>query len=542
MSKKGTLSPEILQPILDAYNANGGNISATARMCGVSRKKVYTALRQTGGIKRSGHRPTLAAGTVSGVTLVVNPLPSKDQIKRYILTSAQNNTYVHDDVWKNILALAEYYNAELYVGSFSYDKNAYGPLAVKADTYDAGDQKELWFDPKIEKHRKDKRIELGNGLWWCGEMNVLPTANDPLEGLEVYSGRKSAIFPHAKMAMRSIATMKGEGTKFNYTTGTVTKKNYIQKKAGLKAEFHHVYGALLVEVNSNGNWWVRQLEADGNARIQDLAVLANNGQVTEGHRIEAITWGDIHATIIEPSVMKQSMDMLRILRPKYQFLHDIMEGASVNHHNEKDPFERHKAYIRGLDNITTEVTRTRAVLEEYVKNGGPDIQTLVVDSNHDNWFYRWLKSNDPRKGNPCNAILYHAGSLAALYAIEKEDKKFNMTEWLFRRFGVPKQIRFLATDESFTICNKKIECGMHGHLGPNGARGTPQNLSKVGRKSITAHTHSAGIYDGNYVAGTSTQLDMGYNHGPSNWSHSDVLTYPSGKRCIVTKYAGNWRA
>jgi hypothetical protein len=79
-------------------------------------------------------------------------------------------------------------------------------------------------------------------------MNILPTANDPLEGLETYSQRKSAIFPHAKMAMRSVATMKHEGTKLNFTTGTVTQMNYIQKKAGLVGEHHHVYGAVLVEV------------------------------------------------------------------------------------------------------------------------------------------------------------------------------------------------------------------------------------------------------------------------------------------------------
>jgi len=117
-----------------------------------------------------------------------------------------------------------------------------------------------------------------------------------------------------------------------------------------------------------------------------------------------------------------------------------------------------------------------------------------------------------------------------------------MTEWLFRKFSVPKQIRFLGTDEPFQICGKKIECGMHGHLGADGSRGTPNGLNKIGRKAITAHTHSAGIYNGLYVAGTSTDLDMGYNHGPSSWSHSDVLTYPNGKRCIITKYAGQWRA
>jgi hypothetical protein len=83
---------------------------------------------------------------------------------------------------------------------------------------------------------------------------------------------------------------------------------------------------------------------------------------------------------------------------------------------------------------------------------------------------------------------------------------------------------------------------MHGHLGADGARGTPSGLNKIGRKAITAHTHSAGIYNGLYVAGTSTEFDMFYNHGPSSWSQSHVVTYPNGKRAIITQYAGQWKA
>jgi hypothetical protein len=73
-------------------------------------------------------------------------------------------------------------------------------------------------------------------------------------------------------------------------------------------------------------------------------------------------------------------------------------------------------------------------------------------------------------------------------------------------------------------------------------RGTPQALSRMGRKANTAHTHSAGIYNGMYVAGTSSALDMEYNKGPSSWSHSHVVTHLNGKRQIVTMWDGKWRA
>src|SRR3546814_337856 len=83
---------------------------------------------------------------------------------------------------------------------------------------------------------------------------------------------------------------------------------------------------------------------------------------------------------------------------------------------------------------------------------------------------------------------------------------------------------------------------MHGHLGPNGARGGAAAFAKMGRKANVGHSHQAGIYDGIFTAGTSSNLDMGYNRGPSSWSHSDVLTYKNGKRTIITHWNGKWRA
>jgi hypothetical protein len=103
-------------------------------------------------------------------------------------------------------------------------------------------------------------------------------------------------------------------------------------------------------------------------------------------------------------------------------------------------------------------------------------------------------------------------------------------------------VKFLLPDESFEV--KEVECGCHGHLGPNGAFGSPSNLSKIGKKATTAHTHSCGIFHGLYVAGTSTKLtkDWTYTSGPSSWSHSHVALYPNGQRTIITVKNGKWRA
>jgi hypothetical protein len=525
-----------------AFQKNKGNIRATAAEVGISRSSVRRVLANTKLLKKP-----LVGGTKEGTKTVVEKLP-KSGVKRYILTSAQNNTHVHEEFLENLEALADFYKAEIIVGTYTYNQNAYGPKSIKRGSELTRDsksfEKELWYDPAIEKYVKDCRIELGKGLVWCGEYNALPTNVNPLAGLESYTGRKSAIFPHAKLAMRSIATMQGEGVKLNYTTGTVTQRNYIQKREGVIAEFHHIYGALLVEVNDNGNWWVRQLNQDeGTGTLQDLNVLVKNGEVIQHDAsVEAITFGDLHGTFADPVVVSASHEMLDELRPKYQFLHDIMEGAAVNPHDRKykNNHSRFHTWLRGFHRLDAELKETAELVKSYQRG---NIKTIIVDSNHDDaWLHRWLREFDYRV-DPANAELFLKLQRFVYAQIRagKMPRDISVIEEAMREAGY-KSGKFLLADESYLICDRKIECGMHGHMGPGGRRGSPDNLSKMARKANTAHTHSTGIYNGLYVAGTSSKLRWDYNLGPSSWTNSHIVTYPNGKRTIVTIYDGKWRA
>lgn len=494
---------------------------------------------------KKGKKPTkpLAKGTIDGVVAEVAKLPVHGKVRRYIITSAQNNTFVHAGTWKNILALASYYHAEILVGTFTYDQNSYGRMSVKEGTYKGGEHT-LWYDPKIVPYKRDMRVQLGAGLVWCGESNIIPTAGDPLRGFETYAGRNSTIFPHAKIAMRSVASLQGSGAKLIYTTGTVTQRNYIQKRAGLIAEFHHTYGGLIVEVDSKGVWKVRQLDAeDGTGTIYDLTLKVENGKVTDGHRVEAITWGDIHATIIDPTVLSLSAsgkgNMLDVLKPKYQFIHDLIEGASVNHHEARRPLARFRTELRGLTAVQTELQASADVLRKYWRK---DTEMVVVNSNHDRWLDRWLDNYNPQIDDVRNAELYFIGN-AERFQAEHVGRPMNVLRYLLQYYtNFQESARFLDLDESFLICNKRIECGQHGDFGANGSRGGAASLSKVGRRSIIGHSHTCGIWDGLYQAGTSTKFNWGYNHGPSSWTHSHVVTYENGKRAVITMFADAWRA
>ena len=218
----------ILTDQIAAEYAKSGSMNATSRVIGVHRRTVERHLRKAGLLKKP-----LAGGKRHAMP-DKGELPKTGQVKRYILTAAQNNTYVHKTFWENLLAMAKHYDAEILVGTFSYNQNNFGRLAVKRGTKKAYET-ELWFDPAIQPYINDKKIELAKGLTWCGNMNILPTEDNPIAGLETYGGSSSIVFPHTKIEMRSIATTPDLPTKMIYTTGACTLMNYIQKKEGIKA-------------------------------------------------------------------------------------------------------------------------------------------------------------------------------------------------------------------------------------------------------------------------------------------------------------------
>ncbi len=531
------MDKKLTPKVVEAYH-RFGTIMGTARALGINRSTVRNHLVYAG---EYDSRP-MFAGRVASMEVKTRKLPKRGQVKRYFLTSAQNNTLVAPKVWDTMMSIVDHYDAELMVGTFTYNKASYGKKSTKrGGAPTSSDKEDLWYDAELEKHIVDEPVRLSPTLEWRGEMNILPTAVRPLSDLEKYTGERSGIFPHAKLAMASVASGKYEPTKFNYTTGTVTKRNYIQKKAGLKADFHHVYGGLIVEVDSEGDWFVRQININSSGLAYDLDKCFTPDGCTEGHSIETVTWGDIHTAAIDPHIANLCWGengVMDTLKPKYQLMHDILDMRARNSHTAKRKLchDRFAAYVLGHDSVEVEVSDVADLLSNVSR---PWCKTIVVDSNHNDMMTEWLRIGD-YKTDPINAIYFLEAQLHAYKSIrDNPTTPLNMLKWgVERALGERDDIQFLLQDESFTVLN--IEHGMHGHLGPNGARGSETNLAKLGRKVNRGHSHSAGILDGIYTAGLTGQNDQGYNKGPSSWSASHILTYPNGKRAIITMINNKW--
>jgi hypothetical protein len=333
------------------------------------------------------------------------PKARKAHAKAYILTSAQNNTLVHDGLWENLNALAADIGAEIFVSTFLYGNRSVWQKNLDKKRAGKGERGEadVWYDPRVVPHVNNDRVQIAKGLVWCGEANISPTAERPLSGFEVLTGRQSMVLPSVKQDMQSIPTLGGSGAKFNYCTGTVTNRNYIQRKAGHKAEFHHMMGALLVMVDDAGHWWATQINADskGNFNVYDWR--AEEGKITEGNRVEAITFGDIHRDEIDEAVAESTWGkggLVDTLRPRFQFMHDLLNFARRSHHNIKDPYVMYAMHVAKRESIESELLQ----IIDWLRNVAyrPDCQIVVVDSNHDRHLMRWLKEADGRR-DPINA-------------------------------------------------------------------------------------------------------------------------------------------
>lgn len=568
MSAPSTPDAE-LRADVQAYMQAGGNRSEAARLRGLPRNTYRERLMAAE--KRLGIQlGKVVDGRVDYVQAVKRPLPKGKGVARYILSSCQNNTHPHKTGLRNLLAYVDHLKkrpgdtCEFILGSFSYQMDAYGAKSVKRGTYKPTSKDKLWYAPELVPYIRDESIQLAPGLVWCGEMNILPTASRPLTGLDDYNGRNSNIVPHVKHAMESVASLADEATKFNYSTGTITLRNYIQKRVGIVAERKHNYGALIVEVDSAGNWYVRQLQLGAAGEFYDIGpagcgggIRIENGEVwpfaevgldaLTGGFVEAITWGDIHAAEMDLGVRELGWGeggMLDQLHPRMQFMHDIFSMRSRSHHEIKNFHRTYEKFANGEGSVEDEMTVTADFMIEAERAW---CESIVVRSNHDRHLDRWLNEANPAH-DPVNARYFTALQLQILDAIDAGNRDFNILEWALRngRAAIPADVRFLGEDESYVICKASmvapggIECGLHGDLGPNGSRGSTRNLTRLGRPANKAHDHTAAIRDQVYSGGACS-LSFPYMKGPNSHSVSHTLTFCNGARQIITFWNGKFR-
>ncbi len=456
----------------------------------------------------------------------------RGETKRYIVTSAQNATPVHEGFLKALRVACEHLDAELIVI----------PLRYKNPTsrWTASQQNDESWAEEVQPYLYNQRKKLNPNLVLLGDVKTQPTASSPLSGFEGLTKGESSIIGHTKLQLEVVPVPAGKFPKILTTTGACTVPNYSDSKAGKLGEFHHSLGAVIVEVEGK-RFHLRQLLADTDGTFTDLDKVYSASGVKAAPPALGLVMGDTHVRFTDPRVEKATFGkggIVDTLNPKNLVWHDVFDGYAANPHHAGNPFVSMAKARSGYGSVKGEVEDTIAYLDENTIGRN----SVVVSSNHDNFLARWIMREDWKHTGPDNAEFYLETALAMLQTTRVAeggtayDDPFRY--WV-SKISTNRRVRCLETDESFTLGG--IECGMHGNRGPNGSRGTIKNLSRLGSKVIVGHSHTPGIEEGAFQVGTSTRLRAEYTEGPSSWLNCHAVVYASGKRSLLFIIDGEWR-
>lgn len=451
--------------------------------------------------------------------------------KRFVITSCQNNATVHREFLENLSNYCNYMNAELLIV----------PIVYRPDDHEV-----LTYDiPESIPHTiVNRKLKIHSEIYVMGSFNFIPTAVNPLSGLESLSKGDTLIVPSPQLRMKSLAVSATRHPAILHTTGAISHPEYTNTKVGEKAKFNHSYSAVLVEIDSDNDFHVRALSADDSGMFYDLGLKFTPGEdVPVFESVVALVTGDEHALCSDETVERATYlnkdSISRVLKPEYVVRHDVLDAYSISHHHKRDSIKSVGKYLYGMNTIQDELN----VTVDYVKRTtvGQSFTNIMVPSNHHDHLTRWL-SEVNIKDEPWNALIYHKMMYSVLESLKKTESGVSHVDPLemFFKWENVQKTKFLKYNEGFNIAG--VEMGYHGHSGSNGARGSIGQYSNLSDKYIIGHSHTPGIVAGAYQVGTSSKLKLEYNNGPSSWAHVHCIVYSNGKRQLIRIVNGKWKA
>lgn len=440
---------------------------------------------------------------------------------KYIVFAVQNNTDANLVALACLQNMADKVGAQLIGCRMRYNKNAFQQGLDVVDD-------ELFYAPELKPYIMEGNIDIGGQVLLMADANVLPTAKNPLSGFQLAGGSRDVIIPASSYALQCLPALKGREPKRLASTGALTKRNYIMRKAGAVAALAHNIGGLFVEVFADERRpQIRQLEVmPGSSSVYDFDGVNAVEYTKEGvmclAQPAALNLGDIHAEKMSDTRLENICRLVANSEAQAIICHDVLDFTSRNHHNRKNPTF---LYEQTCERATVEgdLFKVRKVLFDIVSAAAGEV--YVIRSNHDDALIRWLDESD-YKLDPENALTYLEMQAARYKAIKEGRDYYPLRDYL----RMPEGVAFNDTDESLVIAG--VEMGEHGHHGANGSKGSPSQFRNWGVKMNTGHTHSPSIYGGVYTAGVSAALDMGYNVGASAWAYAHIITFENGARQV----------
>lgn len=410
----------------------------------------------------------------------------------------------------------------------------------RAEFFVGGDPKHARQCPgELRPYFCPDRVRLNDSLLFVGHGGNAD-AVEPLKDHVSANRGQHVVVAHPRFALQSIPRMLDAPPRYTVSTGAVT---FPAPDASVKALRHHALGALLVEVDADGECFFHQISAYGDGSFQCLDEFVADGRVHVGRRVRAITWGDAHHAIMQRAVgiasfgydraahaMVGGNSLLDSLQPEDQFFSDLVHFGDRNTHVISDPVRLAQSFHAGRGNIEAEIAAAAGFVNLCRRDW---TRVHLKEGNHERKLVKWLKDSKGRS-DPENAYYYHRLN-AVMHSRIRETRgawrETRIVEHALREAGLADDVEFRYRDRSCVIDG--VELGVHSDKGIKGSPGTPAQFRKHGGRITLDHPHTPWACEGVYVAGTTGEIYQGYNDGWTTDAHAHVVQYHGGHRALV---------
>lgn len=440
---------------------------------------------------------------------------TKEKEMIYLVTTIQCGALVNTNMLRNMLVFAKRHKADKILVFVM-------PGRHKEDTAIAPS---LQLEPMIEFIEADKSGRALNTNLKLFDTGILASQINPLTGFSSKLHRDfSFVLPSPKIRYQSIANTSNY-PRFLATTGALTHGNYkLHTAQGRKAELEHEYGFAFIRIKNSRLFEFHPVMALKNGNFNFGREYYNNGTVSD-QQPEALILGDWHTGDTCPKTRAVTIKMIDELRPKRVVFHDLFNGHSINHHERDNNMSKVKLVTSRRNELEKEVDICRQELNWFA-NRFPDVQFLVVESNHDLFLEKFIGVENFLQDG-INSVF----SCRLFIEVARVKQPILQTAMLLTGKIAP-NVRFLKEDEEYRV--QGVALHVHGHRGINGAKGSGQSYDKYNFRTISAHAHTPAIYANVMVVGTSTILRLPYMKGASSHLNAHGVLYKSGKYALLT--------
>jgi hypothetical protein len=436
--------------------------------------------------------------------------------KRFIITTAVSGKEVDENAFKSLQTYEKFEDAMILIQPCE----------------DVASRNSI-FDYELDRRLRGcgfafKDLYL-NKKFYLSSISVSAKQINPLTGLErLAQARGSTALASPKQYLQFIPNSNSKMPRALMTTGAITIPDYstdnlMSMRTAYLAEFDHVMGALVVEIEDDRIFHFRQIQFDNDGSFFDLGwKYKPDGTVDEVGSTKCV-FGDTHVGSHCLEVDECLQEITEYVNCDEVIVHDIFDNRFNNHHDVHKPVLRAKLAMQGKTKLMHEGGITAAWLDEWSERID---KITIVKSNHDEALERYI--DEARwKDDPEN--LYDACLLVRKRMEGVDPLKYLINDMVGLKY--PESINWLDRDEDYVVYG--IENGAHGDKGGNGSKGSLRSMEKSYYKATVGHSHTAGIFREVYQVGTSTVMKLSYNSGPSSWTNTMCIQYPNGQRQLI---------